>query len=154
MNLDVEIKILDPRLGQEFPLPSYGTPHSAGLDLRAMIDETLVLAPNEVKLVSTGMSLFLADSNYVGLIKPRSGLGHKKGLVLGNLEGVIDADYQGPLMMSLWNRSPQSITIEPGEAVAQFVVVPMVQLNLNVVKEFSSSTIRGEGGFGSTSRKP
>lgn len=151
--LPVQVKILDPRLGKEFPLPSYGTPHSAGLDLRAMVDKLLTIEPNQCVLVSTGLSVFLQNPQFVGLIMPRSGLGHKKGLVLGNLTGVIDADYQGPLKMSLWNRSGDPITIEPGDAVAQFVVVPMMQLSLQIVDDFDEETHRGEGGFGSTTAK-
>ncbi len=150
MSLPVQVKILDPRLGKTIALPAYGTPHSAGLDLRAMLDEPLIIEPNQVSLVSTGLSVFLGKEGYVGLILPRSGLGHKKGLVLGNLTGVIDADYQGPLMMSLWNRSTSPVVIQPGEAVAQYVVVPCLQLQLNVVEEFTHETQRGAGGFGST----
>lgn len=148
--MNAELKILDPRIGSEFPLPSYATIGSAGLDLRAMLDEPLVLAPNEVRLVSTGLAIYLKDPGYVGFILPRSGAGHKKGLVLGNLTGVIDADYQGPLMMSIWNRSEVSLTINPGDAIAQYLVLPVVQVGFKVVEEFSSDTVRGAGGFGHT----
>jgi dUTP pyrophosphatase len=149
--LPAQIKIIDERLKNgTFSAPSYGTPHSAGLDLRAMPDGPLHLAPNEVSLVSSGVSVYIGRPGYVGLLFPRSGTGHKKGLVLGNLTGVIDADYQGPLMLSLWNRSGVPLVIEPGDLVAQLVVCPIVQLDLNVVESFSENTVRGEGGFGST----
>lgn len=148
--MNVDVKILDPRLGKDFPLPSYATAGSAGLDLRAMIDAPLTLAPNAVQLVPSGLSVYLKDPGFVGLIMPRSGAGHKRGLVLGNLTGVIDADYQGPLMMSVWNRSDVDLTIQPGEAIAQYLVVPVVQVSLTIVDDFQASTARGSGGFGHT----
>ena len=149
----VQVKILDRRLDEPELFPSYGSSDAAGLDLRAMPDEDFILKPNEWKLVPSGLSIYLQHKGYVGLIFPRSGTGHKKGLVLGNLTGVIDSDYQGPLMMSLWNRSDEDIKIEVGERVAQYVVVPCQRLNLQVVSEFNDKTHRGEGGFGSTGQK-
>lgn len=145
----VDIKILDERLRAD--LPTYATSGSAGLDLRACITEPLVLAPGRCELIPTGMALHIGDPGYAALLLPRSGLGHKHGIVLGNLVGLIDSDYQGPLMVSLWNRSDTIFTIQPMERIAQMVVVPVVQLRLNIVDEFNDST-RGTGGFGSTGR--
>lgn len=152
--LPVKVKVLDQRLVDEnvgWGLPSYGTEGSAGLDLRACIEEPLVLEPNSKStLVSSGLSIYLEDPNYVGLIYPRSGLGHKQGIVLGNLTGVIDADYQGPLMISVWNRSQETVTINPGDRIAQYVVVPVQRIELQVVDSFDSESERGSGGFGHT----
>jgi dUTP pyrophosphatase len=146
----VDVKILDERL--KFNLPTYATDGSAGLDLRAAIDEPLVLAPNTVKLVPTGLSVHIGNPAYAAMILPRSGTGHKRGIILGNGTGLIDSDYQGPLMMSLWNRTDEPVTIEPMERIAQLVFVPVMQVKLNVVDEHSTSE-RGEGGFGSTGTK-
>lgn len=146
-----DAKILDQRLDPNSL--GYGSDGSAGMDLRACIDEPLILQPGECKLVSSGLSIHLADPGLVGLLLPRSGLGHKHGLVLGNLTGVIDSDYQGPLMMSLWNRGDRAYTIEPMERVAQYVVVPVFGLSLNFVDEFGEKSERGAGGFGSSGRK-
>jgi len=145
--MKVDVKIIDARL--HALMPSYATPGSAGLDLRACLDAPLVLAPNAWQLVPTGMAIHLADPNYAALILPRSGLGHKHGIVLGNLVGLIDSDYQGQLMVSAWNRSPTAFTIEPMERVAQLVIVPVVQAQFNLVSDFVASQ-RGEGGYGST----
>jgi dUTP pyrophosphatase len=147
----VELKILDPRLGQEFPLPSYATDGSAGLDLRACLDEPLALQPGETVLIPTGLAIYLADPGVAATILPRSGLGHKHGIVLGNLVGLIDSDYQGPLKISCWNRGNDVYTIEPGERIAQLVIVPVLQAQFNIVEDFHA-TERGEGGFGSTGR--
>ena len=145
----VNIKILDERLRSE--LPTYATPCSAGLDLRACLDQPLELAPGACELIPTGMAMHLANPNYAAMILPRSGLGHKHGVVLGNLVGLIDSDYQGPLMVSVWNRGQTTFTINPMERIAQMVVVPVVQLDLNIVEDFEDSS-RGAGGFGSTGR--
>ncbi|MGG4604208.1 dUTP diphosphatase [Paenalcaligenes sp. Me131] len=145
----VNIKILDERLRAE--LPTYATPGSAGLDLRACLDQPLELAPGACELIPTGMAMHLANPNYAAMILPRSGLGHKHGVVLGNLVGLIDSDYQGPLMVSVWNRGQTTFTINPMERIAQMVVVPVVQLDLNIVEDFEDSS-RGAGGFGSTGR--
>jgi dUTP pyrophosphatase len=145
--MNVDAKILDSRL--RALMPAYATPGSAGLDLRACLDAPLVLAPNAWQLLPTGMAIHLADPNYAALILPRSGLGHKHGIVLGNLVGLIDSDYQGQLMVSAWNRSPTPFTVEPMERVAQLVIVPVVQARFNIVSEFVASQ-RGEGGYGST----
>lgn len=143
----IDVKILDPRIGNEFPLPSYATPGSAGLDLRALLEQSLTLNPGETKLIPTGLSIHVADPNLAAVILPRSGLGHKNGIVLGNLVGLIDSDYQGPLMVSLWNRGNQSFTVEVGDRIAQLVFVPVVQAEFNLVTEFEQSE-RGTGGFG------
>jgi dUTP pyrophosphatase len=148
----VQVRILDPRLGTEWPLPTYATGGSAGLDLRACVPTSLVLEPGRTELVPTGLSVYLADSGLAAVLLPRSGLGHKHGIVLGNLVGLIDSDYQGPLMVSVWNRSAQPFTVEPGERIAQMVVVPVVQVALTVVDAFTA-TDRGEGGFGSSGRR-
>ena len=147
--LDIDIKIIDPRLADQ--LPTYATPGSAGLDLRACLDAPLTLEPNAWQLVPTGMAIYLKDPGYAALILPRSGLGHKHGIVLGNLVGLIDSDYQGQLMVSAWNRSDTAFTIEPMERIAQLVVVPVKQARFNVVNEFPASE-RGEGGYGSTGK--
>ena len=148
--MQIDVKILDPRLQQL--LPAYATPGSAGLDLRACLDAPLTLAPNACQLVPTGMALHLADPGYAALILPRSGLGHKHGIVLGNLVGLIDSDYQGQLMVSAWNRSEVPFTIEPMERIAQLVIVPVLQARFNLVDEFGAQTERGSGGYGSTGR--
>ncbi len=147
----VELKILDPRVGQEFPLPEHATSGSAGCDLRACIDQALDLEPGATELIPTGMAIYLADPSLAAMILPRSGLGHKHGIVLGNLVGLIDSDYQGQLFVSCWNRSDKSFRIEPGERIAQLVVVPIVQVDFAVVDEFAASE-RGAGGFGHTGR--
>lgn len=149
MKREIELKRLDPRLGSEFPLPDYATAHSAGMDLRAMCDAPLELAPGEAQLLSTGLAIHIADPGLCAVILPRSGLGHKQGLVLGNLVGLIDADYQGPLMVSLWNRGQNPQTITPGDRIAQLVLLPVVRAAFRVVDSFESSA-RGEGGFGHT----
>lgn len=143
----IDLKILDQRLGNEFPLPTYATPGSAGLDLRALLQQPLVLQPGETQLIPTGLSIHVADPSLAAVILPRSGLGHKNGIVLGNLVGLIDSDYQGPLMVSLWNRGSEPFTVEVGDRIAQLVFVPVVQAEFNLVTEFEQSE-RGEGGFG------
>ena len=147
----VELKILNPRIGKELPLPKRATGGSAGLDLRACLDEAIELQPGTTKLIPTGLAIHLADPALAAVIIPRSGLGHKHGIVLGNLVGLIDSDYQGELMISCWNRGTQSFRIEPGERIAQLVVVPVVQVEFDVVSEFAASD-RGSGGFGHTGR--
>ncbi len=147
--MNVDVKIIDPRLVNN--LPEYATPGSAGLDLRACLREPLTLQPNAWQLVPTGVAIFLQDPGYAALILPRSGLGHKHGIVLGNLVGLIDSDYQGQLMVSAWNRSDLAFTIEPMERIAQLVIVPVMQAQFNVVNEFTASQ-RGEGGYGSTGK--
>lgn len=149
MNPTVDFRCLDPRLGRDVPLPDYATAHSAGMDLRAMIEQPLVLAPGEAQLVPTGLAIHIGDPGLCAVILPRSGLGHKQGLVLGNLVGLIDADYQGPLMVSLWNRGRFEVTITPGDRVAQLVFLPVARAVLRRVDEFERSE-RGEGGFGHT----
>ncbi|MBL0920177.1 MAG: dUTP diphosphatase [Hydrogenophaga sp.] len=146
----VDVKILDPRMADQ--LPGYATPGSAGLDLRACLDAPLTLAPNAWQLVPTGLAVHLADPGYAALVLPRSGLGHKHGIVLGNLVGLIDSDYQGQLMVSAWNRSDTAFTIEPMERIAQMVIVPVVQARFNVVNDFATESARGAGGYGSTGR--
>lgn len=147
-----QVKLLDKRLGNDIPLPHYGTDGSAGLDLRACLEDTLVLQPGETKLIPTGMSIYIEDTGLAAMILPRSGLGHKHGIVLGNLVGLIDSDYQGELMVSCWNRSDTAFTMEVGERIAQLVIVPVVQAEFDLVSEFEA-TDRGEGGFGSTGTK-
>ena len=147
--MKIDVKILDPRLRDQ--LPSYATAASAGLDLRACITAPLVLAPGQTELIPTGLAIYIADPGYAGMILPRSGLGHKHGIVLGNLVGLIDADYQGPLMVSAWNRGTAAFTLNPMERLAQLVIVPVKQVEFHVVDEFTS-TERGQGGFGSTGR--
>ena len=148
--MKLDVRILDARLSAQ--LPAYATPGSAGLDLRACMDAPLTLQPNAWQLVPTGMAIHLADPGYAALILPRSGLGHKHGIVLGNLVGLIDSDYQGQLMVSAWNRSDVAFTIEPMERIAQLVIVPVVQAQFNIVDEFAAATERGAGGYGSTGR--
>jgi dUTP pyrophosphatase len=145
----LQLKILDPRVGREFPLPHYATPGSAGLDLRACIDEALTLQPGQTELIPTGIAIHLEEPGLAAVLLPRSGLGHKHGIVLGNLVGLIDSDYQGQVMVSCWNRGQAAFTIAPGERIAQMVVVPVVQVELEVVEEFTASE-RGAGGFGSS----
>jgi dUTP pyrophosphatase len=147
----LEVKILDQRLGRDFPLPHYATDGSAGLDLRAMLEAPLDLAPGDCELIPTGMAVHIAEPGVAGMILPRSGLGHRHGIVLGNLVGLIDSDYQGPLMVSCWNRSDQPFRIEIGERIAQFVLMPILRAELEIVESFDSST-RGAGGFGHTGR--
>ncbi|WP_029685039.1 dUTP diphosphatase [Tatumella saanichensis] len=148
----IDIKILDPRVGKEFPLPTYATPGSAGLDLRACIDAGLTVAAGETTLLPTGLAIHVADPQLAAVILPRSGLGHKHGIVLGNLVGLIDSDYQGQLMVSVWNRSSQDFTIQPGDRIAQLVFVPVIQAEFNLVDAFDDSE-RGEGGFGHSGRQ-
>jgi dUTP pyrophosphatase len=147
--MKIDIKVLDVRMASQ--LPAYATPGSAGLDLRACLVDPLTLAPNAWQLVPTGIAIYLSDPNFAAIILPRSGLGHKHGIVLGNLVGLIDSDYQGQLMVSAWNRSPTAFTIKPMERIAQLVIVPVVQAQFNVVTEFPA-TERGEGGYGSTGK--
>jgi dUTP pyrophosphatase len=145
----LKVKLLDPRIGQSIPLPEYATDGSAGLDLRACLDAPLLLEPGQTHLVPTGLAIHLDDPGLAAVLLPRSGLGHKHGIVLGNLVGLIDSDYQGQVMVSVWNRSAHPFTIEPGERIAQMVVVPVVQVALEVVESFDESA-RGAGGFGSS----
>ena len=147
--MNVEVKIIDPRMAEQ--LPAYATPGSAGLDLRACLDAPLNLLPNAWQLVPTGIAIYLKDPNFAAMILPRSGLGHKHGIVLGNLVGLIDSDYQGQLMVSAWNRSNHAFTIEPMERIAQLLILPVVQARFEVVAEFPTSQ-RGEAGYGSTGK--
>ncbi|RUO69455.1 dUTP diphosphatase [Idiomarina ramblicola] len=147
----VEVKILDDRIGQSIPLPEYATQGSAGMDLRACLDQPLTIKPGQTQLIGTGIAMYIGDPNYAATILPRSGLGHKHGLVLGNLVGLIDSDYQGELKVSCWNRSDKAYTIEPGDRIAQLVILPVVQANMSIVDEFHE-TDRGEGGFGHSGR--
>ena len=149
--MKIDVKIIDSRLQDN--LPAYATAGSAGLDLRACLSEPLTLAPNAWQLVPTGIAIHLADAGYAALILPRSGLGHKHGIVLGNLVGLIDSDYQGQLMVSAWNRSEVAFTIEPMERIAQLMIVPVVQAEFNVVSDFAAPSERGEGGYGSTGKR-
>ena len=144
-----EVKILDSRIGKEIPLPTYATSGSAGMDLRACIEAPLQINPGETKLIATGLSIYIQDPGLAATILPRSGLGHKHGIVLGNLVGLIDSDYQGPLMVSLWNRGTEPFEINIGDRIAQLVIVPIVQTEFEIVEEFTASD-RGEGGFGHT----
>ena len=146
----IDLKVLDPRMAEH--LPAYATSGSAGLDLRACLDEPLTLSPNAWQLVPTGLAVHLANPAYAAMLLPRSGLGHKHGIVLGNLVGLIDSDYQGQLMVSCWNRSPTAFTIEPMERIAQMVIVPVVQAQFRVVDDFAAASERGAGGYGSTGR--
>ena len=148
--MKIDVKILDPRMVDQ--LPTYATPGSAGLDLRACLDAPLTLQPNAWQLVPTGIAIYLQDPGYAALILPRSGLGHKHGIVLGNLVGLIDSDYQGQIMVSMWNRGSTPFTVEPMERIAQLVVVPVVQVGFNIVTEFKNSD-RGANGFGSTGKQ-
>ncbi len=150
--MKLQVKILDARIGQEFPLPSYATTGSAGLDLRACLSEPLVLEAGETKLIGTGLAIYIQDPAYAGLVLPRSGLGHKHGIVLGNLVGLIDSDYQGELMLSCWNRGHAPFTIQIGERLAQYVLVPVIQADLTIVEDFVA-TDRGAGGFGHSGRQ-
>jgi dUTP pyrophosphatase len=145
--IDVELKILDPRLGREIPLPAPATPASAGMDLRAALDAPLTLAPGASELIPTGVAIHIGDPGYCAVILPRSGLGHRQGIVLGNLVGLIDADYQGPLMISCWNRGNAPYTIAPGDRIAQLVFLPIAHAQFRVVEDFAASQ-RGSGGFG------
>jgi len=147
----VQLKVLDPRVGAELPLPAHATAGSAGLDLRACLDRPLAIAPGETRLIPTGIAVHIADPGLAALLLPRSGLGHRHGIVLGNLVGLIDSDYQGEVLVSCWNRGQASFTIEPGERIAQMVIVPVVQVRFEVVEEFSASA-RGAGGFGHSGR--
>ena len=147
--LAIEVKLLDPRFGDEWPLPAYATEASAGLDLRAALEAPLVLGPGETALVPSGIAIHLADPHLCAVILPRSGLGHRHGIVLGNGTGLIDADYQAPLLISVWNRSRETYTIQPGDRIAQLVVLPVTRVSLQVVDTFIASA-RGEGGFGHT----
>lgn len=149
--MKLQVKILDSRLGTTWPLPHHATAGSAGIDLRACLDEPLLLQPNSTVLVKTGLAIYIADPHYAGLILPRSGLGHKHGIVLGNLVGLIDSDYQGELMVSVWNRGTGDFMLEPGERMAQYVLVPVIQAQFDIVTEFEQSE-RGRGGFGHTGR--
>lgn len=148
----IDVKILDNRIGEQFPLPSYATAGSAGLDLRALTDEYVEIQPGETKLIPTGLSIYIADPNLAAVILPRSGLGHKHGIVLGNLVGLIDSDYQGPLMVSMWNRGSVPFRIEIGDRIAQLVFLPIVQAEFNIVQDFER-TERGEGGFGHSGKQ-
>lgn len=147
----IELKILDKRLGSEFPLPDYATEGSAGVDLRACLDEPLTLAPGQTELIPSGMAIHIGDPSLAAVLLPRSGLGHKHGVVLGNLVGLIDSDYQGQVYVSCWNRGADSFTIKPGERIAQMVLVPVIQAHFEVVEEFEES-VRGTGGFGHSGR--
>ena len=147
----LQVKILDKRLGDSIPMPTYATTGSAGLDLRACVDAPLTLEPGQTELIPTGMSIFIEDPSLCAMILPRSGLGHKHGIVLGNLVGLIDSDYQGQLFVSCWNRGKTTFTVEPGERIAQLVLVPVVKADFEFVEEFTE-TDRGEGGFGSSGR--
>jgi dUTP pyrophosphatase len=147
----IQLKRLDPRLGESIPLPEYSTDGSAGVDLRACLDQVLTVTPGETRLVATGLALHIADPGLAAVLLPRSGLGHKHGIVLGNLVGLIDSDYQGEIMISVWNRGTEEFSINPGERIAQLVVVPVVQVDFELVEEFTASQ-RGSGGFGHTGR--
>ncbi|RUO20613.1 dUTP diphosphatase [Aliidiomarina haloalkalitolerans] len=151
MKKSIDLKILDPRVGKEFPLPAYATTGSAGLDLRACLSSAITLGAGESALIGTGIAIHINDPSLAATILPRSGLGHKHGIVLGNLVGLIDSDYQGELKVSVWNRSNQAFTIEPGERIAQLVIIPVVQADFHLVSEFTE-TDRGAGGFGSSGR--
>ena len=148
----LQMRILDARIGREWPLPAYATGGSAGMDLRACIDAPLLLQPGSAELIPTGIAIYVADPGLAAVILPRSGLGHKHGIVLGNLTGLIDSDYQGPLMVSCWNRGQAAYTVQPGERIAQLIIVPVVQVALDIVTDFAA-TERGSGGFGSSGRR-
>lgn len=151
----VQVKLLNPKIGSDpnFPLPTRATDGSAGIDLRACIDEPVVIKAGETKLIGTGMAIYIKDPNFAGIILPRSGLGHKHGIVLGNLVGLIDADYQGELMVSVWNRSDTDFTLNPAERMAQYMVMPVLRPSFKIVDEFSDDSERGAGGFGSSGIK-
>lgn len=144
----IQLKILDQRIGNEYPLPTYATEGAAGLDLRACIDEPLTLNPGDTHLIKTGIAIHISDRHMAAIILPRSGLGHKHGIVLGNSVGLIDSDYQGPLMISCWNRSKEVYTIQPGERIAQLIFVPILHADFSIVSEFDDGSSRGAGGFG------
>jgi len=152
MNARMKLRILDPRIGREFPLPHHATAGSAGMDLRACLETPLTLGPGAVELIPTGISIYVEDPHLAALLLPRSGLGHKNGIVLGNLVGLIDSDYQGPLMVSCWNRGSSPFTITPGDRIAQMIMVPVVHVDFEVVDDFAAS-VRGVGGFGSSGRR-
>lgn len=152
MSQKVQVKIVNEKIGKSIPLPSYATIGSAGLDLRACLDAPVEILPGQTILIGTGLAIYIHDVNYAGLVLPRSGLGHKHGIVLGNLVGLIDSDYQGELMVSCWNRGQTPFMIEPGERIAQYVLVPVVQAEFEMVSEFAA-TDRGAGGFGSSGRQ-
>ncbi|QLK88109.1 dUTP diphosphatase [Arsenophonus endosymbiont of Aphis craccivora] len=152
MKKKIDIKILDPRVGNKFPLPTYATEGSAGLDLRACLDQAIQLEPGQTELLPIGLAVHIADQQLAAVILPRSGLGHKHGVVLGNLVGLIDSDYQGELKVSVWNRGDTSVTIEPGERIAQMVFLPIVQVEFDLVQDFET-TKRGSGGFGHSGRQ-
>ena len=152
MSTSIQLKILDARLGNEFEIPNYATDGSAGIDLRACVESSTKISPGETLLIPTGMSIYVADPSLAAVLLPRSGLGHKHGIVLGNLTGLIDSDYQGPLMVSLWNRGDTEFTVEPGDRIAQMVIVPIVQAKFEIVDEFNTSE-RASGGFGHTGVK-
>jgi dUTP pyrophosphatase len=147
----LRVRIIDPRLGADFPLPEYATAGSAGLDLRACLKNPLELAPGQAELIPTGLAIYLEDPGLAAMVLPRSGLGHRHGIVLGNLVGLIDSDYQGELMVSCWNRGHEPFTLKPGERIAQLVIVPVVQVELEIVANFEATT-RGAGGFGHSGR--
>lgn len=147
----LQVRILDPRIGREFPLPQHATSGSAGVDLRACIDAPLELEPGDAQLIPSGIAIHIADPGYAAVVLPRSGLGHKHGIVLGNLVGLIDSDYQGQIFVSCWNRGQSAFTIQPGERIAQLVVLPVIQVEFEVVNEFAASE-RGANGFGSSGR--
>lgn len=153
--MKLQLKILNEKIGNDarFPLPQHATTGSAAVDLRACIDDTITIQPGETHLIGTGIAVYIADPNYAGLILPRSGLGHKHGIVLGNLVGLIDSDYQGELMVSVWNRGDTPFTLEPAERLAQYMVVPVQQVRFDVVDEFSDASDRGAGGFGHSGRR-
>jgi dUTP pyrophosphatase len=152
MRRTVKMRILDPRIGREFPMPSHATAGAAGMDLRACLAAPLVLAPGAAELIPTGISIYVEDPDLAALLLPRSGLGHKNGIVLGNLVGLIDSDYQGPLMVSCWNRGSAPFTVQPGDRIAQMVIVPVVHVDFDVVEDFATSE-RGSGGFGSSGHR-
>ena len=152
MQPNIQLKILDQRIGKDYPLPQYATGGSAGLDLRAVIDEPRTLGPGETQLIHTGIAIHIGDPGLAAVILPRSGLGHKHGIVLGNLVGLIDSDYQGPLLVSCWNRGPSPFVINPGERLAQLVFVPIVRARFELVSDFEASS-RGAGGFGHSGRQ-